>query len=97
MKTMTYTEWLAEGRRGATGTIDFLDKTGRMRYVLIQPDEFPEMRIIFGIVGWVSAGNGLVGSRIVFDMMAQEIRPEQKAVAANVRFQNDALNRKANG
>jgi len=92
LNTITYTEWLAEGGRDLSGEIDFLDNSGKARYILIRPDLFPDKTLIFGISGWSDRvrQSGLVGSRIVFDMPSQEIRPNEKAVAANVRFKDSA-------
>lgn len=89
MNTVTYTEWLAEGQKNVAGKVDFLDNTGRSRYMLLQPDLFPEMRIYLSILDWSDGRRhkpGLVGSRVLFDLPAQEIRRDQKAVAANIRF-----------
>ena len=92
LNTITYTEWLAEGGRDLSGEIDFLDNSGKARYILIKPDLFPEERLIFIVSGWSDKvrQSGLVGSRIEFDVMPQEIRPDGTAVAANVRFQDSA-------
>lgn len=87
-----FSEWLAEGGKDLSGVIDFLDNSGKARYILIKPDLFPDERLIFRINQWSDKvrQSGLVGSRIVFDLPPQEIRPDEKAEPVNVRFKDSA-------
>lgn len=85
-ETMTFAEWLAEGQKDCKGIVDIVNASGRGAF--IKPFTFPEERIYFSTAHWtVQQRRNRIGDlRVLFDCPPQELPPQGKPVACNVRF-----------